>query len=105
MKPNSSKIAHFPIKNYYSLHFTSTPQNQIFPTILQTFFSSYFRTTFNFIEVFTDDKPDTCATNLQNSTNHIATLPTRHYGYIEVSITNEKPMYYQVNDINTNTQS
>ena len=26
LKPNSSKIAHFPIKNYYDLHFTTTPQ-------------------------------------------------------------------------------
>ena len=37
----------------------------------------------------------------QNSTNHIATLPTGHIGYIEVPITNEKPKYYQVNDLNT----
>ena len=29
-KPNSSKIAHFPMKNYYDLHFTTTPQNQFF---------------------------------------------------------------------------
>ena len=49
----------------------------------------------------TDDKPDTCATIIQNSTNHIAKLPTGHYGYIEVPITNEKPKVYQVNDINT----
>ena len=38
---------------------------------------------------------------MQNSTNHISTLPTGHIGYIEVAITNEKPKYYQVNDINT----
>ena len=25
LKPNSSKIAHFPIKNYYDLHFTTLP--------------------------------------------------------------------------------
>ena len=62
---------------------------------------SKFRSTFNFIEVFTDDKPDTCATIVQNSTNHIATLPIGHIGYIEIPITNEKPKYYQVNDINT----
>ena len=101
LKPNSSKIAHFPIKNYYNLHFTTTPQNQFFPTIPHTYFSTKFRTTFNFIEVFTNDHPDTCATIIQNSTNHIATLPTGHIGYIEVPITNEKPKYYQVNDINT----
>ena len=58
-------------------------------------------TKFNFIEVFTHDKPYTCATIIQNSTNHIATLPTGHIGYIEVPITNAKPKYYQVNDINT----
>ena len=101
LKPNSSKIAHFPINNYYNLHFSTTPQKQFFPTIPHTYFSSKFRTTFNFIEVFTDDKPDTCATIKQNSTKHIATLPTGHIGYIEVPVTNEKPKYYQVNDINT----
>ena len=69
LKPNSFKIAHFTIKNYYNLHFTTTPQNQFFPTISHTYFSTKFRTTFNFIEIFTDDKPDTCATNIQNSTN------------------------------------
>ena len=34
-----------------------------------------------------------------NSTNHIATQPTGHIGYIEVPITNEKPKYYQVNNL------
>ena len=38
---------------------------------------------------------------IQNSTNHIATLPTGHIGYIEVPIPNEKLKYYQVNDITT----
>ena len=91
MKPNSSKIAHFPIKKYYNLHFTTTPQNRFFPTIPHTYFSTKFRTTFNFIEVLTDDEPDTCATITQNSTNHIATLPTlptRHFRYIEVPMKN-----------------
>ena len=101
MKPNSSKTAHFPNKNYYNLRFTTTPQNQFFHTIPHTYFSTKFCTTFNFIEVFTDDKPDTCATFLQKSTNHIATLSTGRIGYIEVPITNEKPKYYHVNDINT----
>ena len=53
------------------------------------------------MEVFTEDKPDTCATLIQNSTNQIATLPTGHIGYIEVPITNEKPKYYHVKDFNT----
>ena len=101
MKPNSSKIAHFPIKNYYNLQFKSTPQNQFFPTVPHTYFSTKFSTTFNFIEVFTEDKPDTCATLIQNSTSHIATLPTGHIGCDEVPTTNEKPKYYHVNDINT----
>ena len=30
-----------------------------------------------------------------------ATLPRGHIGYIEVPITNEKPKFFQVNDINT----
>ena len=54
-----------------------------------------------FIEVSTDDKPNTYATIIQKSTNHVATLPTGHIGYIEVPITNKKPKYYQVNDITT----
>ena len=41
------------------------------------------------------------ATIIQDSTNHVATLPTGHNGYIEVPITNEKPKFYQVNDIST----
>ena len=100
MKPNCSQIAHFPIENYYKLHFQTTPQNQFVPTVPHTYFSTKNCTTFNFIEVFTEDKPDTCATFIQNSTNHTATLPTGHTGYIEVPITNEKPKYYHVNDIN-----
>ena len=74
--------------------------------IPHTYFSTKVRTTFlHFFEVFTDDNQDTCATNIQNSTNHIATQPTRHIGYIEVPITNEKPNKYQINDINTLIQN
>ena len=101
LKPKSSKIAHFPIKNYHNLHFTTTPQNHFFPSVPHTYFATKFRTNFNFIEVFTDDKPDICATIIQNTSKHIATLPTGHIGYIEVPITNEKPKFFQVNDINT----
>ena len=95
------EIAHFPIHNYYNLHFSTTSQNQFFPTTPHTYFYSKFRTTFNFIESFTDEKPDNCATNIQNSTNHVATLPTGHFGHIENPVTNENPKYYQVNDIST----
>ena len=101
LKPKSSKIAHFPIKNYHNLHFTTTPQNHFFPSVPHTYFATKFRTNFNFIEVFTDDKPDICATIIQNTSKHIATLPTGHIGYIEVPITIEKPKFFQVNDINT----
>ena len=62
LKPKSSKIAHFPIKNYYNLHFTTTPQNHFFPTIPHTYFATKFKTNFNFIDVFTDKKPEICAT-------------------------------------------
>ena len=44
-----------------------------------------------------------CATLVQSTTNHIATLPTGHIGYIEVQITNEKPKYCHANDNNTHT--
>ena len=96
-----SKIAHFPQKNNYNLHFATTPTNQFFPTKPHIYFFSKFRTTFNSIEVFTDDKPDIGSTIIQNSTNYIATLPKGHIDYIEVPITNEKPKYYQVTDINS----
>ena len=98
LKPKSSKIAHFPIKKYYNLHFTTTPQNQFFPTIPHTYFATKFRTNFNFVEVFTAKKPDFCATIIQNTSEHVGILPT---GHIEVQITNEKPKFHQVNDINT----
>ena len=94
-------MAHFPTKNYFDLHFTTTPQNHFFRTIPHTYFSTKLRKRFKFIEVFTDDKPDTCAINIQNFKNYIATLPTGHIRCIEVPITNEKPKHYQVNDINT----
>ena len=100
-KQNSSKSAHFPIKNYYNLHFATTPKNQFFPTIPHTFFASKFCTTFIFIEVFTDDKHAICSTVTQNSTNHIVTLLKGHIGYIEVPPTNEKPKCYQFTDIKT----
>ena len=66
-----------------------------------TYFATKFCTNFNFIEVFTDNKPDICATIIQNTSKPVATLPTGHIGYIEVPITNEKPKFFQVNDINT----
>ena len=52
LKPKSSKSAHFPIKNYHNLHFTTTPQNHFLPSVPHTYFASKFRTNFNFIEVF-----------------------------------------------------
>ena len=82
LKPNSSQIAHFSINNYYKLHLSSTPHKQFFPTIPHTYISSKFRSTSKFVEVLTENKPDTCATIIQNSTNHIATLPIGHIGYI-----------------------
>ena len=105
MKHNSSKIAHFPIKNYYNLHFTTTPNNYFFHTVPHSYFSSKYRTTLIFIETFTTDKIDTCATILQNSTNYVASFPTGNIAYIEVPITNEKHKYYQVHDINSFTDS
>ena len=94
LKPKSSNIAHILIKNYHNLHFTTTPQNHFFPSVPHTYFATKFRTNFNFIEVFTDDKPDFCATTIQNTSKQVATLPTGHIGYIEVPITNEKPKFF-----------
>ena len=95
LKPKSSKIAHFPIKNYPNLQFTTTPQNHIFPSVPHTYFATKVRTNFNFIKVFTDNKPDIWATNIQNISKHVATSPTGHIGYIEVQITNEKHKFFK----------
>ena len=105
LKPKSSKIAHFPIKNYHNLHFTTTPENHFFPSVPHNYFATKFRTNFILIEVFTDDKPDICATIIQNTSKHIATLPTGHIVYIEVPTTDEKPKFFHVNDINTLIQN
>ena len=88
LKHNSSKIAHFPIKNIITCILRLQHKPISFTTVPHTYFSTKFRTTFNFIEIFTDDKTDTCATIIQNSTNHVPTLPTGHIGYIEFPITN-----------------
>ena len=101
LKPKSFKIAHFPINYCYNLHFATTPQNHFFPTIPHTYFATKFRTNFNFIELLTYKKPYICATIIQNTSKQVATIPTGHIGYIEVPITNEKPKFPQVNDINT----
>ena len=69
---------------------------EYFPTPHRCF-SPNFRTTFNFIGVFTHD---TCAIIIQNCTNHIASFPTGHIALIEVPITNENPKHYHVNVIN-----
>ena len=94
-------MTRFPITNYYHLHFSTTPNNQLVPTVTHTYFSTKFRNIFNFIETFTHDQPDTCDTIIQNSTNYVATLPTGNIGYIEVPITNEKPKHYQFHDLNS----
>ena len=98
-KHKSSKIAHFLMKIYHNFHFATTQQNHFFPSVPHTYFATKFRTNFNFIEGFTDNKPDICATYYQNTSKHVATLPTGHIGLIEVPITNEKPKFFQVNDI------
>ena len=66
-------------------------QTEFFPTVSHSCFFNKFCTTFNFIEVFTDDESDTCAIIIQNSSSHVGTVPTGHIGYIEVPIINEKP--------------
>ena len=49
LKPKSSKIAYFPIKNYHNLHFTTTPQSHFFPSVPHTYFATKFRTNFNYL--------------------------------------------------------
>ena len=72
-----------------SFHYNT--KSQFFPKVFDTYFSTKFSTTFSFIETFTNDKPDKCATIIQKPTNHVATLLTGTIGYIEVLITIEKP--------------
>ena len=88
LKPKSSKSVHFPIKSYHNLHFTTTPQNHFFPSEPPP---TKFRTNFNFIEVFTDDKPDICAIIIQKTSKHVATLPT---GHIEVYKSTSSNIYF-----------
>ena len=74
--------------------------NHLFPAIPRASFPTKFLTTFNFIEVSSSDKPDTCATiyNSFYKSNCYATYSTfwklelPHY---------ERDMYYLVNDIHT----
>ena len=94
-------MAYSPINHYYNLHFSTTPSIQFFPTLPHTYFSTKLRTTFNFIETFTNDKPDTTRHYKTKLSNHVDTLPTGNIGNIEVPIVNEKPKYYQVHDINS----
>ena len=101
LKPKSSKIAHFPIKivinSILKLYRKTTSSIQyLIPILLLNFVQISI-----LLKYFTDDKPDICATIIQNTSKHIATLPTGHIGYIEVPITNKKPKFFQVNDINT----
>ena len=94
-------MAHLLIKNYYNLRFSTTPNTQFFPTVPHIYFSTKFRTRVKFIETIAKDDPDTCVIIIQNSTNHVATLPTGDNNYIEVPFTNEKPKYYQIHDIDS----
>ena len=101
LNPNSSNFAHFPKRTTTIFTLVQPPKQILSYNTIYLLLSSKFRTTFNFIEVFTDGKPDICSKNIQNSTNHIATLPKGHIGYIEVPITNEQAKYYQNKDLNT----
>ena len=73
--------------------------------LIPVFQQSFAPRSLHSIETFTNDRTDTCATVIQISTSHAATLPTRNIGYIEVPITNEKPKYYQVHDINSSVHN
>ena len=81
LKHKSSKIAHFPIKNYHNRHFTTTPQNHFFPSVPHTYFATKVHKIFNYIEVFTDNKPDICATIIQNASKPFAILPWTYWIY------------------------
>ena len=81
LKPKSSKIAHFPIKNYHNLHFTTTPQTTSFlqylipilqpnsvqisillkylPMTNQIFVQLLFRTLQNMLQLYLQDILDT----------------------------------------------
>ena len=49
LKPKSSKIAHFPIKIYHHLHFTTTPQNHFFHSVPHTYFATKILYKFQFL--------------------------------------------------------
>ena len=79
LKPKSSRIAHFPIKNtiifILQTHHKITSSLQYHTLILLPSFVLQFH-------VFTDNKPDICATVIQITSKHVATIPTGHIGYI-----------------------
>ena len=63
LKPNSTKIAHFPIKIFYNLHFTTTQKKNKFSLQFRIHISLLICVQhITLSEVFTDDEPDTCAT-------------------------------------------
>ena len=72
LKPKSSKIAHSPIKKLSYTSFYNYTTKPFLPFNTHTYFATKFRTNFIFIEVFTDNKPDICATIIQNTSKHVA---------------------------------
>ena len=100
LKPKSSKIAHFPIKNYYNLQFTTTPQNHFFPTIhtlilLPSFVQSSISLKFSrvrsqtIVQLLSKTPPNMLQHYLQNILDILKFQLQKN------------PKFYQVNDINT----
>ena len=101
-KPRSGKTKHFPIKNYFNLHFELEDNTKCYPTNPYTYFLQKFKDHFHFLDMIVNDEyKDSCSTNIQNFTTHPATLPRGIIGYIENPITQTTPPHYRVQDVNS----
>ena len=101
-KPNASQVIHFPIQPTLPLIFQTSDNEVTFPFTPHPFFNTRFNSTFNFLQVYQNNKtePNSCFVIIQNITHHSAILNPGYIGYIDVPATNIKTLHYKVNDVN-----
>ena len=102
-KPNASQVIHFPIQPTLPLTYKTSDNDVIFPSTPHPFLNTRFNSTFNFLQVYQNIKtePISCSVIIQNITHHSAILNRGYIGYIEVPATNNKPLHYKVNAVNS----
>ena len=101
-KPRSGKTIHFPIKNYFNLHFELEDNTKFHPSNPFAYFSQKLKDIFHFLDMIVNNKSkDSCSTVIQNFTSHPATLPRGTIGYIEIPFIQTTPPHYRVQDVNS----